>query len=1021
MRPDLMTMLATLFRIQSVLRLAWLSVLLISVVSSSAAPAQYRIDVWTTENGLPQNTITSMLQTRDGYLWLGTFGGLTRFDGVRFTVFDVGNTKGLKSNRILGLCEDRAGNLWIGTERGGLARYREGNFTTYTTKDGLPIDTVSYICEDRARRLWLGTSEGLVQFDGGRFIVYTTKDGMPSNAVSRITEDRRGDLWFGTRSGLVRLSGGRFTTYTTRDGLPENYVRTVYEGRDGGLWVGTNSGGVARFSGGRAATYTTADGLSHNGVRSIVEDRTGNLWIGTWSGLNRLSFGEASAQTSLGGMITVFAKEYGLSDNTVDCLLADREGNIWVGTNTAGLNRLRARKLAAYGKEEGLPADGVVPITEDAAGDIWIGTTCGGLARFRAGVFTTYGAKDGLPNECVWSLLADRAGNLWIGTWGGGLTRFREGKFTTYTSSNSGLPANAVLALFEDHTGTLWVGTGTGLTRFQDGAFTVYRQQDGLVYDDVRFITEDREGALWVGTTGGVSRFKDGRFTNYTTDNGLSHNFVREIHETADGTFWFGTYGGGLNRFKHGRFAQITTRQGLFENIVSRILEDERGNFWMSGNKGIFRASRKELDDLADGKTTSIICVSYGVADGMKSNECNGGGQPAGWKTRAGQLWFPTAKGVAVVDLQSIGFNELPPPVAIEQVLVNQSAVDALSEISVPPGAGELEIHYTGLSLIASEQVRFRYQLAGLDNNWVEAGTRRAAYYSHLPPGKYSFAVIAANIDGVWNREGARLRVVVIPPFWRTWWFLSLALAGLAGLVWLAYQRRIAVLERRQAAQEAFSRRLIESQEQERKRIAAELHDGLGQSLIIIKNRALVGLTSPEELTRAVEQLNEISAATSQAIAEMKEIAYNLRPYQLDRLGLTKALEGLFNKVANSSAIKFSVEIDDLDGLLQKDEEINLYRIVQEGVNNIIKHSQATEAKIIVKREAHSLLVMIADNGRGFSPESEAASEVQRGFGLTGITERARILGGRPVIQSAPGKGTTISLRLEPQDGDYGH
>lgn len=567
-----------------------------------------------------------------------------------------------------------------------------------------------------------------------------------------------------------------------------------------------------------------------------------------------------------------------------------------------------------------------------------------------------------------------------------------------------------MLAIHRDQAGTLWIGTGGGLNRHEGGGeFTVFDTDDGLVHKDVRLITETRDGALLIGTTGGMSRFKDGRFTNYTIAEGLSHNHVRAIYEDSDGTLWIGTYGGGLNRFKNGKFTRYTTEDGLFDDTISRIFEDRRGDLWMSGNRGIFRVNRIELNDFAEGRRDHVTSVSYGVADGMANRETNGGAQPAGWQARDGRLWFPTVKGVVVIDPERVGANHLPPPVHVEQVLFDRLAVDHSQPLKLPPGRGDLEVHYTATSLVAPEKVRFRYRLEGYDDEWVEAGARRVAYYTNVEPGEYRFRVIAANDDGVWNTQGATFQMIVRPPFWRTWWFRFLAVASIGGAAFLAYRRRISQLKQAHAWQEAFSRRLIVSQEQERKRIAAELHDSLGQNLLVIKNRALLGLNKSEDVSATAEQLNEISATASQAIDEVREIAHNLRPYQLDRLGLTKALVSLLKKASASSGIRFSAEIDSIDNLFSKEAEINLYRVVQESVNNILKHSHATEARLSVVKDGRGVIVTIRDNGRGFDT---AADGDNRGFGLTGISERARILGGKQTIRSVPGEGTIVVLKI---------
>jgi ligand-binding sensor domain-containing protein/signal transduction histidine kinase len=1009
-----------------------------ATVAASAAGAEdtpqyrtpYRIDAWTTENGLPQNSVTSLLQTQDGYLWLGTFSGLVRFDGVRFTLADEGTPGAFTSNRILSLFEDRPGSLWIGSAWGGLTRLERGTFKTYTVKDGLPTDSIYFVSADKRGRVWLSTREGLVRLEGGRFTTSTVKDGLPGHPTTRVIEDRHGDLWFGTGAGLVRRQeSGRATTYTTyttytrRDGLPHEFIQAIEEARDGSLWVATDAG-VARLVRGRVtATYTTAEGLPTRRATRLLQDRAGNLWIGTENGIGVVSAESGDDVESVKRPLVVLTKEDGLSDGHIVALLEDREGDIWAGTRVGGVNRIKRRAMTAYGREQGLPGDAVVPITQDAAGDIWIGMTCGGLVRLRGATMTTYGTKDGLPNDCVWSLLPARDGSLWVGTWGGGLSRLAHGRFTTYTSSNSGLSNAAVLALHEDRAGTLWIGTLAGLNRFKDGAFTVYRARDGLVADDVRFIYEDRSGALWLAGSRGVSRMKDGHFTTYTTAEGLSHNFVRAVHETADGTIWMGTYGGGLNRLKDGRFTYYTTRHGLFENIVSRILEDDRGDFWMTGNKGIFRVKRTELDELAAGRTGAIASIAYGIRDGMISSECNGGGQPAGWRSRDGRLWFPTARGVVTIDPRSMAFNATPPPVVIEEVSVNRvnrTWQDASGEVDVPPGRGDLDIHYTALSFSAPEYVRFKYKLAGLDSEWTDAGTRRTASYSHLPPGRYTFTVTAANRDGVWNTDRpATVRLRIIPPFYRTVWFEVLAAALLGGLVLVVYEQRLRRLRHAHAARESFARQLIDSQESERKRISAELHDSLGQHLLIIKNRALLGGEAANGDGNARHQFHEIATSASAGIEEVRHIAYDLRPLHLDRLGLTSAIEVMVERVGHATGTVFDADIHDLDGLLSPQAEINLYRILQESVNNITKHARATRARITIRRERRQLRVTIDDNGEGFSPDaqrspssSSGAAAPRRGLGLTGIAERVRMLGGTHAVRSAPGQGTTLTIRL---------
>jgi signal transduction histidine kinase len=502
---------------------------------------------------------------------------------------------------------------------------------------------------------------------------------------------------------------------------------------------------------------------------------------------------------------------------------------------------------------------------------------------------------------------------------------------------------------------------------------------------------------------------------------------VRALKQDSDGTLWIGTYDSGLGRFKDGRFTRFTTRDGLFDNGVFQILEDDHGRFWMSCNRGIYRVRKRELNDLADGRIKTVTCLAYTKGDGLPSTECNGGRWPAGVRTRDGRLWFPTMLGVAMIDPSSIDANTQPPPVVLEGMRINnqpapfdvwKSALhDPECAIRIEPGQDTFEIEYTALSFINSENLRFKYMLVGADHDWVDADTRRTAYYSYVPPGDYTFKVIAANADGVWNEMGASVRITIVPPFWRTWWFTTLCALAVAGALAGAWRYREVRLQRMQMAQQDFARRLIESQETERKRIAAELHDSLGQNLLIVKNRALINaMTLPDESART--QFDEFSTAVSQSIEEVRSIAHGLRPPHLDQLGLRTALVAMIEKVAASSAITFAHSLDDMDNLFRPDDEILLYRIVQECLNNVLKHSGASAAEVNVIVDENRFTLTVGDNGRGFTPDDRSTG--RPGLGLQGIAERVRILGGVHQVVSSPGHGTTIVVTVELADRKSG-
>jgi len=980
----------------------WLTATLLSFLFSLAAPsthAQYRFDFWTTDNGLPQNSVYAITQTRDGYIWLTTLDGLVRYDGVRFTIFDKSNTKGITSNRFTSLYEDRDGALWAGLEDGGLTRYQHGAFTTFTTADGLPDNWVREIQGEPDGGVLIFTQGGVCRFNNGRFTPTPERGGL--NQL-RVKVSPSGARWTWDKEGLRRQRADRLTTYPIPLIITGDFAAALYEDRQGALWAAASPAKVFRVKESVVTSYTERDGLPPGaGFWAMCEDRQGNLWLGTGgSGLARFK----------DGRFTVYTTAHGLSSNVIRAVFEDREGTIWIGTGDGGLNRLSRQFITAYSTKDGLAANNVYPIYEDHAGDIWIGTARG-LSRFSAGVFTNYLSEIGPhPLRNVQTIGEDRAGRLWVGNYGG-VGRLKNGSVIRQPE----LAGNyAFRAVHQDRRGDLWFATERGVLKYAGGAVTAYTTKDGLPSNDARLIHEDRQGRLWFGFYGGLARFESGRFVVFTTKDGLASDHIRALHEDRDGALWIGTYDGGLSRFRDGRFVTCAMAHGLFNNGVFQILEDARGAFWISCNRGIYRVSKQQLNDFADGKLSKVTCVAYGKLDGMLNTECNGGRQPAGIKARDGRLWFPTLGGVVIVDPEAVPFNAQPPPVLIESVVIDGARAPFLASARVEPGQANLEINYTGLSYTKPEQAQFKYKLTGQDHDWVEAGTRRAAYYSYLQPGRYTFTVLAANSDGVWNNEGASIEIVVVPPFWRTWWFLAVSALAVGGMVFAGYRRRVARLHRRHAAQEAFSRQLIESQERERQRIAAELHDSLGQNLLVIKNRALLGSSAPTG-SAALEQLAEITAAAAESLSEVRAIAYNLRPIHLERLGLTATLEEMIENIAAASGIEFEFAIAPLDGLFDKDDEINLFRIVQECLNNIVKHSRARQASVVLQRSESEARITISDDGAGFDPASPAPANgpaPKAGLGLTGLGERARMLRGSLQLQSALGRGTIVLIKI---------
>ncbi len=747
----------------------------------SKAITQYAQDVWTAERGLPQNSVTAMAQDREGYLWIGTENGLARFDGVRFTVFDTDNTPELASSVITTLLASHDGSLWIGTNAGGLARYRKGKFSSLRTRDGLSSNVIRALYEDSDGALWVGTEGGgLSRYWLGAFRTYGVKDGLPANSVFSLCGEPDGTLWMGTGAGLARFKDGSFRVYGRANGLPRDYVKAVYAGQNGELWIGTDGGGLTRKVGENFTTYTTKDGLSSNSVWSISEDGAGTIWVGTIDGgVNRYRDGKISAYTA----------KQGLPADGIWTTFEDREGSLWIGTRGGGLVRLKDGIFTTFTSREGLASDVVMPVYEDRDGAIWVGTSSG-VNRMKDGRITSYTTKDGLADTPIFSIAQDQSGSIWMGS-RKGLNRLRDGKMTLFTTGE-GLASDWVTSTYTDSKGELWVGTRGGLSHFDGKRFTSFTRKDGLSSDYVQCIYQDRRGTFWIGTVGGgLNRFENGDFSSYTTRNGLANDVVWSVTGDADGTLWIGTNGGGAERFRDGKFTDYTTRNGLLDNSIFDILSDSSGFLWMTSNRGVFRVHREELERFSKGQISRIHCAAYNSADGIKSKECNGGFQPAGWKTRDGRLLFPTMDGLSVVNPSHLALSEADPTVLVERVVLDGKSVALDAPVHHPAGHGQLEFEFTALTFLSAGDMRFRYMLEGFDAGWVEAGGLRTAHYTNIPPGDYRFRVIACRKAGPCGTAEGSVSITLTPHWYQTRWFGLLCFAAAVGLILGVYRLRV--------------------------------------------------------------------------------------------------------------------------------------------------------------------------------------------------------------------------------------
>jgi signal transduction histidine kinase/ligand-binding sensor domain-containing protein len=874
----------------------------------------------------------------------------------------------------------------------------------------LPDDEVSALHVGRDGVVWIGTRRGgVARVEGERIVALRHQPGTPDPFVVGFSEDADGTLWVNLPDRFETIARGD-SVVRPRAARLATAQRMVLAEHDGTRWFST-ADGLLRVRGDSTRAFRRSEGTPPRA--GMVADPGGGYWLGTANdGLFFFRPGDADR------LVRHYALPDGRQKYSVRSSFVDRDGNVWVGTNANGLLRARRNVVTVYSAENGLSHDVATAVFGAADGTMWIGTNCGGLnavdlLRRTVRTFKPRKPNDPTGDPCLFALTEGPEGVMWAGTWGGGVTRLDAGREERL--GRGALGDSVILALFTDRDGTVWAGTNSGgLAALAGGRVrSRYTTADGLAHNSVRTIYQTRDGALWIGTLGGLSRFVNGRFTTIDAAKGLSAPHVRSIHEDVDGALWIGTYGGGLNRLLGDRITVIRQRDGLADDVVSSILEDGAGRLWMSGNRGIWRVERADLVAFAMGRARGVHSVLYGSGDGLDVAETNGGFQPAAWKDALGRLWFPTVHGVAMIDPARIGGRavEPPPAVSIEHVVMDGQERPHDGASVVAAGRPNLEFRYAGLSLSGPEHVTYRYRLEGYDDDWVEVGGRRVAYYSRVPPGQYRFVVSAANREGVWNAEGTALSVRVTGPLWSYTWFQILAGVALLGAIVVAARRRAQTARRWRVAQEAFSRRLIESQEHERKRVAGELHDGLGQELLVIKNRALLALRAERPET-AREQLDHITTVAGQALETVRGLAHRLTPYQLDHLGLSAALRAMVEHAAESVEIAFTVGIDDIDGLLPMEGQINLYRIVQEAVTNVVRHSGARSASVRARHDQGRIVVTVRDDGRGFIVSRDHAGNPAGGFGISGIVERARILAGRVDVVSAPGQGTRVELAV---------
>lgn len=945
------------------------------------ALTQYVHRIWQAPQGLPDATITSIIQTQDGYLWLGTESGLVRFDGVRFTEMDSAALAALRGTWIRNILEDKHHDLWLGTNDSGLVRLANGVVTQYLQKDEPQRSAVQCLVQDRSDNIWACTTNGLARLNQGKLTMFAMPQGLPSNNVRAACEAPDGTLWVGGDGDwLSSWNGSSFNTRPLHSVPAYGSVRALLCGDDGAVWIGT-SNGLIRFAEGREHLITTKDGLSDNWIYSLLQGRDETLWIGTKNGFSRLRNGKFES----------YRTEDGLSQSTVYSLYEDREGSLWAGTKH-GLNQFLEGRTVPYTVSEGLPTNNVGPVLQDRDGIVWVGTIGAGLCRFddsrRLTVLTT---KQGLAGNEIYALAQDASGDLWVGT-DGGLNRLRHGAVDQTYKAADGLPSDRIQFLVHDRAGTLWVGTSAGLSMFADGKFTRPKNASRL---SETAGGEDSDGHFLVATDAGMQVYQGRAFHDFAPA-GAALRPVDTFYVDQAGLLWMGTLGSGLRLLKDGKSFSFLMRDGLFDNEIYGITEDAQDRLWMASSKGIFSVGRSDLLRFADNEIPKVTSTPYSPLDGLRTIESKSGVQPAVWKMHDGSLWFSTIRGLLVLDPAKLQRSAMPPPVVIEDVTVNNRKENPDEIAALPPGRKDMEFRYTALSFLAPAGIRFRYKLDGYDSAWTDAATRRAAYYTNLPPRQYRFRVIACNVDGLCNESGSSAAFTLAPYYYQRAWFFPVCAAALlliAGLIWHVRVRSL--------------RQQFDIVLAERGRIARELHDTLLQGFSgITMGMQAVSTGLPESQGKSL--LNELIQDAAQCLREARQSIAGLRAVKGGHAGLQTAIAETAKQITRSKDIELRLKLDRVPANLPANVEGHLLRIAQEAIANSTKHADATTIEVGLRFTNKSICLTVQDDGKGFANAAAVGSTGH--YGLTGMRERASQIGAEFELLTGPVKGTTVRV-----------
>lgn len=945
------------------------------------ALTQYSVNLWTEEHGLPQNTIRAITQTKDGYLWVATDEGLSRFDGYDFVNYSQDNGD-LPSNSVTSLAAGLDGSLWIGTVA-GLTQWKDRRFHTFRQKDGLPSDSVKYLLVDHTGTLWIVAGENLIRFDGARFTDYMRSLGMPSTPVRAVLEDTNHNLYIDCFNNLMKLQHGMLSSVTRSTVAEGEFPRGFYVDHRGHIWTVTRNALILNKKRGGARSYNPQDGLPVSFTRSaLMEDHDGNLWVGTDRGIGRVE-----------------GNSFKIAENTrgaVRSIYEDREGDVWVGSSN-GLNRFRDDLFTVYGKQEGLPSDEPYTVYQDRNGRIWAGFRNGGLALISGDARHPIEIRDGMPKGGVFSIRETSGGKL-LFSGRDGLTQYINGKFTVFLPRWDPRGDTTVFDALEDSSGRLWLGTRGGLEEVEGNNVRLAAPGGALQEEEIIVLAEGGDRSIWAGSFGrGLWHVAGGQRRLYTTADGLGSNQIRALYRDSDGTLWVGTLGGGLSAWRGGRFVSYGVRNGLLSDSVSNITDDGI-SLWLSTTRGICRVFKKELRELAEHKIQFLHPENYGIADGLRSAQCVSTLGIGGGRHKDGSLWFVTSDGIAVYGLGRPGPAPLPPALHVLEMSVNDRQLDWRSTPQIPPGEARLQIRYTGIHLRAPERITYSYRLEGLDKDWIRADNRRVANYSGLGHGHYRFIVRAALPGGAPTERSYAFDL--LPHFYEMLWFrLACVLASIA-FIGLLYRLR----ERHVRGRFAFVL-------QERARLAREVHDTSTQAFAGISAQLDCVARCMDEGRPARSHLDLARRMARHSMTEARRSLMDLRTSALDNLDLASAIESGIREWTSVSNLEVTYHTDGSKGVVSENIAHHTFRIAQEAVRNVVKHSGASKIEMGLRIDSSELNLTIADDGRGF--EQDSAFVTQNGnFGLIGMRERAQQIGGQLMLCSSPQSGTRLTLTV---------